>query len=100
MKNILLKKFFGNSPYVKVTELLLIGKDFGYTLEDIHEGTGVSRITVKKIVTRLLDDGIIRKGKKVGRSYLYTINLANPIVCSLNDLLNEFLKRQEELLSE
>jgi DNA-binding transcriptional ArsR family regulator len=94
-----LSKIMGEGPSAKITEHLLIGREFEYTVEDIHEATKVSRITITRKLKQMIKDGLVKETKKIGKSQLYRIDMTNSIVQALIGLTDSVIKKQEEKIA-
>jgi len=95
-----LLKILGNGPTGKLLEHLLMGREFDYTVADIHEGTRLSRLTIEKKLKEMIEDKIVNKTRKIGKSQLYKINLKDYRVQALLQLLEAVIEKQEEKISE
>ncbi|MBI3032693.1 winged helix-turn-helix transcriptional regulator [Candidatus Woesearchaeota archaeon] len=93
--------FLGNTPMVRILDMLLIGKHLDYSISDIAEQAEVSRATFYKMLERLLKEQIIIPTKKYGNMQLYRINLDNPYIKELAKLQDKWAKLgSEELLTK
>lgn len=94
--------YVGDSPWMRVLQYLIEGKDFDYSLTDMLNAE-VSWGTLNHIVPKLLKLNMIVKTRKIGRATLYKINqnhMAVKQLISLYDtLILESLKKKEEAIS-
>jgi len=96
MANVFLK-ILGKSNIMKVLDYLLdLSVDVG--ILDICDGTELSRKTVEKILDNFVEEGIVIKTRKVGKSQMLKLNDANPIVQKLRDINRIVLEQQEQKL--
>lgn len=59
--NSALAELLGNTPTIRVLDFLLIeGRHFDYSLADIANKAGVSKITLNKILPKLEELGIVK----------------------------------------
>jgi len=54
-----------------------------FSLPQIAEGSNVAYTTLIDILPKLLEQGIVIKTRKIGKSHLYKIDLDNPIAKAL-----------------
>ena len=73
----LFTKALGNSPTTRVLDLLILGRQWDYSLSNIEEGAGVGWTTLHEIIPRLMDVGMIKHTRCIGRAKLYQINEEN-----------------------
>ncbi len=93
---------FGNSPLIRVLDFLLTYREFDYSLSDIAKESGVGWNTLHSFFFKLVERGIIRETRQVGRAKLYKLNTENPITKKLievdnaitNKVVDEELQRQ------
>lgn len=94
MVNVYLK-LFGGSNNMRVLDYLLdLEVDVGIT--DICDGTDLSRKTVEKIVQSFVDEKVVRKTRIVGKTQMFSLNNAYPVVLKLIEINNLILKGQKE----
>ena len=74
----LFTRFVGSSPTARVLELLIIGREWDYALSDIEEGAEVGWTTLHEVIPRLLETGVIKHTRCIGRAKLYQIDKENP----------------------
>ena|SRR4030042_4233103 len=87
---------FGNSPKVKVMDLLIIGRECEYSITDMAKAAGVGRATIYRMLDIMLKDKILIKKGKYGRIQLYQLNMQNPEVKLLAKFLDEVSKIESE----
>lgn len=94
--------FLGNTPMVRILDMLLIGKDLDYSISDIAEQAEVSRATFYNMLERLLKEKIIIPTKKYGNMQLYRINLDNLYIKELAKLQDKWAKlgTEEQLTNQ
>ncbi|MEK6887382.1 MAG: hypothetical protein AABX14_00380 [Candidatus Aenigmatarchaeota archaeon] len=94
---------FGNSPLIKVLDFLMTYREFDYSLTDIAKESGVGWNTLHSFFFRLVEKGIVKETRQVGRAKLYKLNTESPIAKNLIEINNlvtskavdEELKKQE-----
>ncbi|OHA82043.1 MAG: hypothetical protein A2675_02815 [Candidatus Yonathbacteria bacterium RIFCSPHIGHO2_01_FULL_51_10] len=71
---------FGNTPYIRVLEMLLLGRGLDYSISDIARRAKVTRVTFYKMLDKLKKEEIIIPTRRLGNMQLYTLNVKNPVV--------------------
>ena len=93
----------GNSPTIRVLDILLIFKPWDYSMTDLEEAAGVGWTTLHEIIPRLLKKGILKHTRCIGRAKMYAINEENPYAQMLiqfyDKLAADHLKLVEEKYS-
>ena len=95
---------FGSSPLIKVLDFLMTYREFDYSLSDITKESGVGWNTLHSFFFKLVEKGIVKETRRVGRAKLYKLNTNSLIVKKLIEINNlvtskavdEELKRQVE----
>ncbi len=77
------RKYFGNSPKLRILEHLIVGASFDYSLSDITEGAEVAWKTTLKIIPELVKEGLVVPTRMIGNAKLFKINVKNPIAALL-----------------
>ncbi len=87
---------FGYSPIVRVLDFLITYQAFDYSLTEIAEKAGVSYSTLQTFWNKLVENKIVLKTRRVGKSDLYTLNTKNPAVQQLIKLDWNLIQGAEE----
>ncbi len=99
MKKSLLLEFLGDYPQIRVLDFLIENDIFDYSKTHIAELSGVSFNTLETLWEKLLEEGIIKKTRRVGNSQMYQLNKENPVVNMLFEmdkrLMLESIKEKE-----
>lgn len=77
---------FGDSPIIKVLDFILDNREFDYSLTDIAKGADVGWSTLHQFWRELVNLGIVKKTRKIGRAELYKLNEENPLVQKLTEI--------------
>ena len=89
----------GDTPFTRLVDFLITGRNFDYTLTDLAKKGGVSWTTLNRIFPKLLAQGMVVQVRQVGMAKLYKLNMENMLVVKMVDLyhsvLAEKLKRME-----
>ena len=100
LRMFVLSKIFGECPQVELLEVLADNFDDELSISDILWLTDIPKTTVYKYVNKLLEEKIILKGSKVGKTQFYHLNNENEeakIVLSLvNHIVSEKLAEKLE----
>ena len=80
MEKTLFVKFLGDSPKIRVLDMLITGRELDYSISDIAEQAGIGRATFYRMMDELLKNKIIIATRKFGNMQLYKINLDNEFV--------------------
>ena len=93
-----LLKVFGDYPQIKVLDFLLTYREYDYPLSEIAENAGVGWTTIHQFFPSLVEQGLVKKTRKIGRAILYKLNVENEIVQELIDmdkiLVNYFIEKE------
>lgn len=95
-----LVEVLGDTPIIRVLDFLLIeGKYFDYSLTDIANNAGVSKITLNKILPKLEELGIVKETRTVGQAKMYMLNKDSPLSKKLYNFAMDlaFKKADEEI---
>lgn len=83
-------EYLGDNPRMKVLQYLIEGRDFDYTLTDMLNA-GVSWGTLNTLFPKLVDLGIVKITRKIGRATLYKINQNNMISKQLIEIYDKLI---------
>ncbi len=89
-------KFLGDSPKIRVLDMLITGRELDYSISDIAEQATISRATFYRMIESLLKNKIILPTRKFGNIQLYKLNTINPQVKELVRLYDNLLKAESE----
>ena len=79
---------FGTSPLIRVLDFLITYREFDYSLTDISKETEVGWNTLHSFFFKLVEKGIVKETRQVGRAKLYKLNTENPIAKKLIEINN------------
>lgn len=74
---------FGENPIIKVLDFLITYQLFDYPLTEIAKNSGVSYSTLQTFWDKLVNNKIVIKTRRVGKSNLFKLNTSNPAVQQL-----------------
>ena len=83
---------FGDYPLIRVLDFFLTFREFDYSLTEVAENAGIAWSTLHQIFPKLIELGIVRLTRQVGRAKLYKLNEENPITKQLIEVDNRLMK--------
>lgn len=89
-------EILGTGATVKVIDYILENRDVDYSIGDVAEGSGVSRMQVHRIWHNLLAHGIIKKTRKISKIQLYSLVKDHIVSKGLMKMYNSLLSYQVE----
>jgi len=89
-------KFLGNSPMIKVLDILLESREMDYSKKEMAEAAGVSWNTLASIWPFLMEKGIIMRTRKIGKQEMYMLDRENALVLLLADFYDSLLRYMAE----
>lgn len=93
-------EFFGDYPFIRVLDFLLENEIFDYSKKEICKHTGVSWNTLETFWDKMEEKKVVVKSRKIGKSYLFKINLENPVVQKLMELDKKLMLDSIENMKE
>ena len=96
MEKTLFVRFLGDSPKIRVLDMLITGRELDYSISDIAEQAGIGRATFYRMMDELLKNKIIKQTRKFGNIQLYKINPNNEFVKGLVELYDHITKVASE----
>lgn len=83
-----LSEIFGDCPQVRIVEAFVENFEEELTVPEISDMTNLAKATVYKHIEKLEFQELILKKRKIGRTWLYQLNLENPKAIMLSMLEN------------
>ncbi len=74
---------FGGTSIIRVLDFLITYQSFDYPLTEIADKAGVSYSTLQTFWNNLVENKIVVKTRRVGKSDLFKLNTTNPAVKQL-----------------
>lgn len=87
-------EFMGDTPSIRLMDLLITGRDYDYTLTDLSKKAEMSWSTLHRIFPRFIRNRIVIETREIGRAKLYKLNLGNPLVKKLVDVYDTVLLQE------
>lgn len=84
----ILSKIFGECPQIKLLEVFVDNFDEELSIPDILWLTDIPKTTVYSYINKLLDEKILLKGNKIGKTQFYYLNNAKEEVKIVLSLFN------------
>ncbi|ATZ60801.2 MAG: hypothetical protein BME93_01245 [Methanosarcinales archaeon Met12] len=105
MKESYFIKGFGTSPFFRVVDFFIDNYGYDYSKTEIAKGSGMSRVTLNTFFEGLVDMGIIKKTRDIGRAKMYQLNIDSPITRGLIKIdkmitIKETMKVSDERLAD
>ena len=82
-KKYLLKKYFGDTPQLRVMDFLIDNQFFDYPITEVARGSNVSYNSLIVFFPWLVKSGILIRTRKVGKSDYFKLNINHPFVSNL-----------------
>lgn len=89
---------FGNSPFVKVLDFFLNNEEFDYPISYISKETQTKWETIEKVISALIEKGVIKRTRKLGKAQLYKLEKQNGLTELLQDIdikISKFFIKKE-----
>lgn len=105
MKKSFFLKRFGTSPFFRVVDFFIDNYGYDYSKTEMAVGAGISRVTLNTFFKDLIDLGVVKKTRDVGRAKMYQLNLDSPITKELIKIdkmitIKETMRVSDKKLSE
>jgi len=88
----LFRRYFGDSPKLRVIEFLTIYEGMDYPMIEIAEKSGVGYSTLKLFWKDLVKNKIVKPTRRIGNAKLFTLNTDNPAVKKFGKMYWEVTK--------
>jgi len=89
MGDSILLKAFGYSPKLRILDIFLANPYLDFSKEELVRELGMSKQTLYKNFKDLVELGVIKVSRKIGRAIMYRINREHPLVKKLDEIINE-----------
>lgn len=91
-------EYFGKTPFIKILDFLIVGKDFDYPLTEIAKGAEVGWTAFSKVWKTFIEKDIVKHTRDIGKARLYKLNTENLLVKKLVRLHWEIIKAETNKL--
>ena len=88
--------FLGDTPKIRVLDMLITGRELDYSISDIAAQAGIGRATFYRMLDDMLKDKIIIATRKLGNIQLYKLNLNNEFIRDLVNLYDKLTQAASE----
>lgn len=92
MARTLFVKFLGDTPKIRVLDMLITGRELDYSISDIARRAGIGRATFYRMIKELLRNKVIMATRKFGNIQLYRLNQENIMVRELVKMYDNLLR--------
>ncbi|MBC7091036.1 MAG: winged helix-turn-helix transcriptional regulator [Nitrososphaeria archaeon] len=89
MGDSILIKAFGYSPKLRILDIFLTNPYLDFSKEELVRELGMSKQTLYKNFKDLVELGVIKVSRNIGRATMYRINREHPLVKRLDEIINE-----------
>jgi len=96
MENTIFREAFGNSPKIRILEVLINGRELDWSLTDIAEQANVGWTTLHRIFNSMLNNGFIMFTRTIGKAKLYKINKENLVAKELIRIFDLLTKEENK----
>jgi len=83
MEKTLFVETLGDSPKIRVLDMLITGRELDYSITDIAEQANIGRATFYRMMNDMLKEKVIIPTKKYGNMQLYRLNMKNRTINKL-----------------
>lgn len=73
-------EFFGDSPFLRILDHFIDRRPFDCSKEEVITETGIARNSLFTLWEKVEKYGLVKRTRTVGRTTMYTLDVANPIV--------------------
>jgi len=85
----ILIKMFGYSPKLRILDIFLDNPYFDFSKSELAKELGMSKQTLYKNFEDMEELGIVKLSRRIGRAKMYKINMDNPLVKRLDEIVTE-----------
>jgi len=89
MGDSILLKAFGYSPKLRILDIFLTNPYLDFSKEELIRELGMSKQTLYKNFKDLVELGVVKVSRNIGRATMYRINREHPLVKKLDEMINE-----------
>jgi len=89
MGDSILLKVFGYSPKLRILDIFLTNPYLDFSKEELVRELGMSKQTLYKNFKDLVELGVVKVSRNIGRATMYRINREHPLVKRLDEMINE-----------
>ncbi|MBN2122361.1 winged helix-turn-helix transcriptional regulator [Candidatus Micrarchaeota archaeon] len=86
-------EYFGDTPIIRIIDFLLENRLFDYSKKQIIEETGMSKATFYRYWERIVEMELVKPTRSFGKTTLYKLNEANPVVDKIKELEMALIER-------
>ena len=85
-------KILGDSPKIKILDMLITGRELDYSISDIASAAGIGRTTFYRLLDGMLKEKILVTTRKLGHIQLYRLNEKNSNVKNIIEFYDNLNK--------
>lgn len=94
------REYLGDSPYIRILDFLIQGREFDYSMTEIAREAGVGWSVFTKVWNRLIEKNIIIQTRTIGNAKLFKLNKENSFVKKLIKFDWDITKLETDKLTE
>ena len=87
-------EYFGDTPFVRILNFIILGKDFDYSMTEIAEGAGVGWTSFTRAWKTLMENNAVVHTRDIGKAKLFKLNTNDPTIQKIVRLHWEILKAE------
>lgn len=90
------RQALGDSPVIRVLDFLIEGRGLDYSLTDIADNSNIGWTTLHRIWDNLVNSGMVKHTRKIGKAKLFRLNQENKAVRQLIKMYDTLLHQETE----
>ena len=67
-------QIFGDAPAIKILDWMLENQEYDHSMKEISDGAELSMIVIKRNFKPLLQHGVVRVSRQIGRDSMYVLD--------------------------
>ena len=102
-------QIFGDAPAIRILDWMLENQEYDHSMKEIADGAKLSMIVTKRNFEPLLEHGVVKVSRQIGRDSMYVLDTANRCTravvefdkqiakcCELHEQLDELTEEDDE----
>ena len=94
MEKTIFREAFGNSPKIRILEVLITGRELDWSLTDIAEQAEIGWTTLHRVFEPMVSSGLVKFTRTIGKAKLYKINGENLVAQELIRVFDTLMKEE------
>lgn len=67
-------KIFGDAPAIKILDWMIENQEYDHSMKEVADGTKLSMIVTKRNFDPLLQHGVVKVSRQIGRDAMYVLD--------------------------